>query len=154
MIDLKADWGGAKMAINPERVKEAYKIGMLKAAGVLALAAREAAPEFAGPEPKFGYTHGSEPGTMKDSIVPIFTGPMTLIVARAHSAEYVMKGHQVLSTPGQLRWFHANYPWGYKRISPGGAGDPVPPNDFTLEVGAVDIPFLVSIVKGELEKVK
>jgi hypothetical protein len=152
---IRADWGDMKRALNDEKYRLAFAAGMYAAALVVERSLKVAAPKFPGPEPLSGkWSKNSAPGTFKDSIhiLPMGIG-MVWIISSIPSAHMILSGHKVLSTPGQRKWFHANYPGNYVRRSPGEWGSDVPPNNFALKIGEFDVVALQAIVAKRIQMV-
>lgn len=149
VVEIRADFGDMKRVLNEDIYHKGFVKGMYEAAGVIMLAAKEEAPVFDGPAPLYGYPQKSTfaPGTFKESIKVVPMGVMMLITARSVPGDLILSGYPTMTTPGQHRWMHANYPNGY----PAKHGKIVPPNKFPEKIAAVDTVFLISIVAGEIE---
>ena len=148
-IHVQIDWGRAKEVLNPELYKEALNSAMLEAAELLMEETSKKAPVFHGMRPQTPTgTPLEDAGSLQKSISIRQMGNMILIISDHQAAKYIIEGHDALKQPGSIRWFFANYPYGYKDVK----GNPVPPDDWTMseEEG---ITFITEIVTKKIRTV-
>jgi len=147
---IRVDFTKMKRVLDNDRFKIALAQGMFAAGIAIKEVLQKAAPEFTEPKPVHGWSPGSHPGTFKDSMKVLPMGSnMLWIISKTQSAPYIMGGHKTMSTPGQIRWMHTNYPQGY--TSKHGTKGHVPPDMFAVEGMTLDAVAIQGIITSRIE---